>query len=118
MALLRRDLATPDNGRVVTGFVSEAIAPIGAFDADSMGRAEPGFPQAFNWRDEVLTPAKVVRQWKTTKEDRGDNYVKRHYYEVALTDGRIATIYFDRGARRNAPRWYLFKIESTSSRER
>ena len=84
--------------------------PIGSFDADAMVRAEPGLPPAFSWRGETLTVAGVVRTWKSHKVDRGDTYVKRHYYEVTLADGRTATIYFDRGARRDAPRWFLYTI--------
>ena len=44
--------------------------------------------------------------------DRGDTYVKRHYFEFETTDGRIAVVYFDRQARPHEPRWHLYTIES------
>jgi hypothetical protein len=93
-------------------FVSEALRPVGIdFDADAMGRGEPGLPAAFEWRDQTLTIATVVRMWKGTKTDRGDVYVKRHYFDVELHDGRRATMYFERQAKPGQPRWWLYTIE-------
>ena len=92
-------------------FVSEAIAPIGEnFDTVAMGRGEPGLPTAFQWRDEVLTIAGLTAARKGTKTDRGDVYVKRHYFDVVLSDGRTATIYFERQAKPTQPRWWLYTI--------
>lgn len=91
-------------------FVSEAIRPIGTFDADALERGEPGLASAFEWRGETLTIATIVRTRKGTKTDRGDVYVKRHYFEVMLLDGRSATIYFDRQAKSGQPRWWLYTI--------
>lgn len=68
-------------------------------------------PAAFRWRDELLEIAAVRKQWRGTKEDRGDVYLKRHWYECETRDGRIITVYFDRAARRGAARWWLYAIE-------
>ena len=93
-------------------FVSEPIVPIGGdFDTDAMGRGEPGLPGAFSWRDETLTIVELRAKRKGTKVDRGDTYVKRHYFEVRLADGRDATIYFERQAKANQPRWWLYTID-------
>lgn len=95
-------------------FVSEAIRPVGTFDADALECGEPGLASAFEWRGETLTIATIVRTWKSTKTDRGDVYVKRHYFEVTLLDGRSATIYFDRQAKSRQPRWWLYTIATSS----
>jgi hypothetical protein len=94
-------------------FVSEPIVPKGdAFDPVTIARGEPALPPEFTWRDEPLAIGKVRRTWRTTKVDRGDTYVKRHYFEFETTDGRIAVVYFDRQARPHEPRWHLYTIES------
>jgi hypothetical protein len=96
-------------------FVSEAIEALGGFDTAPMGHGEPGLPPAFRWGDEELTIRGVRRKWRGTKEDRGDIYLKRHYFELELADGRIATIYFDRQAKPNAARWFLYTIAEMST---
>jgi hypothetical protein len=99
-------------------FVSEAIVPTGnLFDADGPGAGEPALPASFRWHDELLQIDAVRRTWRSTKDDRGDTYLKRHWYEAALSDGRIAVIYFDRGARRGAPRWWLYTITGPQNPE-
>ncbi len=92
-------------------FVSEALTPLdGVHDADGPARGEPAVPLAFRWHDEQLDVEAVNRTWRSTKDDRGDTYLKRHWYEVRLRDGRVAVIYFDRGARRGTPRWWLYTL--------
>ena len=96
-------------------FVSKPIQPEGeAFDTDTMSQGEPGLPPAFVWDGERM-PVRLVRKtWRTYKDDRGDRYVKRHWFEFETPDGRIAVVYFDRGARRGQPRWWLYSIEGRS----
>lgn len=91
-------------------FVSKPIEPVGAFDSDAMSRGEPPLPPAFLFDGEELTVASELRSWRSTKDDRGDTYLKRHWYEFEMHDGRRAVVYFDRGARRNQPRWWLYTI--------
>lgn len=90
-------------------FVSEPV-DVASFSDDAVGRGEPGAPQSFAWRDETYAVAKLLRVWKGTKNDRGDAYVRRHYFEVVLADGRTAVLYFERQAKRDAPRWWLYTI--------
>ncbi|HEY8298365.1 MAG TPA: DUF6504 family protein [Candidatus Baltobacteraceae bacterium] len=93
-------------------FVSEPIEPADAsFDPETLARGEPALPAAFRWRDELLSIASTAQMRKSTKVDRGDTYVKRHYFDVILTDGRKASIYFERQAKRNHPRWHLYTLE-------
>lgn len=93
-------------------FISKPIVPVGgAFDVAVMSQGEPSLPGAFRFGDDVLTIAVVRRSWRTTKDDRGDTYLKRHWYEIITQDGRTAVLYFDRGAKRGHSRWYLYTLE-------
>jgi hypothetical protein len=94
-------------------FVSEALVPAGDFEADPLERGEPGLPPAFVWRGAELRVAELRRTWRSTKTDRGDVYLKRHWFEVLLADGRTAVVYFERQARRGAPRWWLYTLAGT-----
>jgi hypothetical protein len=98
-------------------FVSEEIVPTdGSFETSSMLRGEPSLPPEFTWRDETLTVGALRRTWRGLKEDRGDTYLKRHYFEFETGDGRVAVVYFERHARRGQPRWFLFTIEGATRR--
>lgn len=92
-------------------FVSEAIRPLGALDADVLQRGEPVPPSGFEWRGETLTIVAVNARRRGMKTDRGDVYLRRHYFDVSLLDGRHATIYFERQAKRGQARWFLYTID-------
>jgi hypothetical protein len=92
-------------------FVSEPIAPLGGFEPGTIALGEPGLPPAFTWHDAVLTVGPLRRTWRGTKVDRGDTYVKRHYFEFETSDDRVAVVYFERQARRGEARWHLYTIE-------
>jgi len=93
-------------------FVSEPIVPVAdAFDPRAISAGEPSLPPAFTWRGRSFTIAAVRRTWRGYKEDRGDTYLKRHYFEVGLTDGAVAVVYFERQAKRRAPRWFLYTLD-------
>ena len=92
-------------------FASEPLKPAAeALDSGAHSRGEPALPSAFTRLGERLTVTTVVRTWRSTKKDRGDDYLARFWYEVALDDGRSAVIYFDRKASRRQPRWWLYSI--------
>lgn len=84
-------------------FVSQAVLPVGPAGTD--------LPRAFDWNGDVLEVRCIRKEWRGTKEDRGDVYLKRHWYEFETADGRIATVYFDRGAKPGSPRWWLYTVE-------
>jgi Family of unknown function (DUF6504) len=68
-------------------------------------------PRSFRRHAEVIEVRTVRKEWRGTKEDRGDVYLKRHWYEFEAADGRILTVYFDRAAKPGRPRWWLYTIE-------
>lgn len=84
-------------------FVSQPVSPVEPTGTD--------LPRAFDWNGDTLEVRSVRKEWRGTKEDRGDVYLKRHWYEFEAADGRIATVYFDRGAKPGSARWWLYSIE-------
>jgi len=96
-------------------FVSEPLHAAGAeyVTSPALSQGEPLLPRRFRWRNEELTIAEVTSTRRSTKDDRGDEYLAKHWYEVRLADGRDALIYFDRKAKRGVPRWWLYSIRST-----
>lgn len=93
------------------GFVGKAIVPCGALKVAALSHGEPSLPGGFEFDGERLDVAELLRTWRSTKDDRGDTYLKKHWFEFATTDGRRAVVYFDRGARKGAPRWWLYTLE-------
>jgi hypothetical protein len=95
----------------MTRFVSEPLtASHESVDTGALSRGEPLLPKEFGWHDERLEVRDVVRTWRSTHTDRGDTYLARHWFEVALADGRVAVVYFDRKSRRDQPRWWLYTL--------
>jgi hypothetical protein len=92
------------------GFVGEELTPEGALDTDVLARGEPSLPRAFTWKNDRIEVATVRKTWRSLKDDRGDTYVKKHWFEFETTDGRVAVVYFDRGARKKTARWWLYTL--------
>lgn len=92
------------------GFIGKPIAPEGALDVASLAQGEPSLPAAFTYDGERLEVHALLRTWRSTKDDRGDTYVKKHWFEFETGDRRTAVVYFDRGARKGAPRWWLYTL--------
>lgn len=102
-------------------FISEPIRPVTAtFDSGRMATGEPGLPRCFTWRGAPYEIAVVLRGWRETSPCRhgsGEQYVRKHCYEVRLTTGALATIYFERQARSTAQarkRWWLLSLTEAS----
>jgi hypothetical protein len=95
-------------------FVSEPIVPEpGSSDAAAMARGEPGLPAAFTWRGNRYAVARLVASWKTTGTDRGETYLRRHWYSVATATGETMTLYCERQARnrkRPKARWWVYSV--------
>src|SRR5579863_6962686 len=106
---------SPDDPR--TTFVSEPIVPeAGTADVDAMARAEPGPPTSFTWRGKRYDIARVLLTWKSHGEDRGDTYVRRHWFDVVTKSGERMRIYFDRNPGRSGSRvsrWWLYAIDES-----
>jgi hypothetical protein len=100
----------PNAGRT---FVSEPIEPGATYvESAALSTGEPPLPERFRWRGEELAVRRVVRTWRSTKIDRGDAYLARHWFEVETGDGRTAVVYFDRKARPGTARWWLYTISA------
>ena len=98
-------------------FVSESIVPGGElYDTGAFSRGEPPLPASFEWRAKTLHVRSLLRTWRGTKDDRGDTYLHRHYFEFETTGGAVAVAYFERQARRGKPRWYLFTLDEPATR--
>lgn len=97
-------------------FVSEPIEPE-ALSANpaAMGRGEPGLPKRFTWRGQAYEIARVAETWRSHGEDRGDVYVRKHWYDVVTTSGVSMRIYFDRNPQRSGSargRWWVYSVAS------
>jgi hypothetical protein len=99
----------------MTSFVSAPIQPAGDALVTPAADGEPPLPAAFIWKAETLAVATLLRTWRSTKDDRGDTYLKRHWFEFETPDGSRAVVYFDRGAKRGAARWWLYTITRSSA---
>jgi Family of unknown function (DUF6504) len=96
-------------------FVSQPLEPTGAAFVTAPSGKEPPVPRAFVWNDRTLAISSVLRTWRTTKADRGDAYLKRHWFELQTEDGARVEVYYDREARRGAAQWWLYTIEERDS---
>ena len=92
-------------------FVSRPIEPTGEGFVTPPTGVEPPVPRAFLWEDRTLVIAAVLRSWRSTKTDRGDAYLKRHWFELETALGQKIEVYYDRAARRGETRWWLYAID-------
>ena len=95
-------------------FVSESITPWpGTSDAAAMGRAEPGLPRGFDWRDQPYEIAETLERWKQSGPDMGELYLRRHYFRLRMNGGSVWTVYCLRQSPRSGSgkrRWFLLEI--------
>jgi hypothetical protein len=104
-------------------FIGEAIKPVATtFDAVRMARGEPGLPQAFVWRGHTVRIVKVRRAWTDTgpcRHGSGEQYIRKHWYEVLTAADGVLTLYFERQARgrRKTARWWLFSAADAGNTE-
>jgi hypothetical protein len=91
-------------------FVGRSIAPAGDGFITAASGSEPPVPRAFRWDDRTFDVCAVLRSWRATKTDRGDVYLKRHWFELETRSGEKLEVYFDRESRRRAPRWWLYSL--------
>jgi len=100
-------------------FVSEALKPVTATcDTSRMAVGEPGLPLEFSWHDETIRISEVLRTWRETGKCRngsGEDYVRKHWFEVRTASTEILRIYFERQSRGGpkGARWWLFSILET-----
>jgi hypothetical protein len=53
----------------------------------------------------------VLRTWRSTKSDRGDAYLKWHWFELQTAADEKVRVYYDRESRRGTSAWWLYTIE-------
>ena len=96
-------------------FVSEPLTPdAGSGSLAAMAQGEPGLPRAFTWRGTRYELARVDATWKGHGEDRGDTYVRKHWYDIVTTSGLRLRVYFDRNPGRGGSqrsRWWVYSVE-------
>ena len=101
-------------------FISEAIQPkAGSFDTSAMSRGEPGVPNEFTWRGRAFVVAKVIETWKTSSPERGEMYLRRHWFRFETTSGEQMVLYCQRqakNAKRPKARWWLYSITRKGDR--
>ena len=92
-------------------FVGKPLVPAGEGFVTPASGNEPPVPREFRWGDRTLTVTAVVRAWRSTRSDRGDTYLKRHWFELETACGLKIEVYYDREARAKAARWWLYTIQ-------
>lgn len=92
-------------------FISAPIMPGSEGLVTPATGGEPPVPALFIWNDRRLAVRAVLRSWRSAKVDRGDTYLKRHWYELETADGATIQVYYDRESRRGASRWWLYTID-------
>ena len=88
------------------------------FAAAAMARGEPGLPKAFTWRGRRFEVVRVIATWKSSTADRGEKYLRRHWFDVLAATGERLTLYCERQAhnrRRPKARWWLYTIHSADA---
>lgn len=97
-------------------FIDEAVTPLTATaDTARMAAGEPGMPRAFLWHGRTVEVAAVLRSWRETgpcRHGSGEMYVRKHWFEIATTDGGTMKLYFERQPRRGqkGARWWLVSM--------
>ena len=78
-------------------FVSEAIRPVKKMlEGSQSGPGEPFFPMEFTWRNKAVRVTNILSKWKDTSMCRNgsaEQYVRRHWYEVATESDGSTKIY-------------------------
>jgi phosphoribosylglycinamide formyltransferase-1 len=97
-------------------FISEPIQPVpGSFDTRFMTSGVPGLPREFSWRGKKFTVVEILRTWRATgpcRHGSGEQYTRRHWFEIKTASHNVMQIYFDKGPRgkRKEMGWFLFTI--------
>jgi hypothetical protein len=105
-------------------FIGEAIQPVAeTFDTARMAMGGPGLPRQFRWRSEIISIERVLSAWRETgpcRHGSGEQYVRKHWFEVMTDSGAKMKIYFERQARsakKRKERWWLFSAERPEGTE-
>ncbi len=94
-------------------FVSERITcQTDAFDVSMLSRGEPSPPAGFTWRGQGYVVARTLATRRQLGDDRGDHYVRRHYYDIETSDALRMTLYFERNPsdHSKSKAWWLYTV--------
>lgn len=91
-------------------FISAPLTPIGDGFITAADGSTPPIPSVFGWKEGEFHIIAVLRSWRSTKNDRGDTYLKRHWFELQTAEGPKVEIYYDREARKGSTHWWLYTI--------
>ncbi len=102
-------------------FISDCITPHkGHFDTTAMARGEPGLPSGFTWRGVSYDVIERLKAWKHSERESGraggELYLRRHYYQLRMSDGSLWTVYFVRQPAKSGSakrRWFLYTMDNT-----
>lgn len=104
-------------------FISERLQPKGEEFALPPAVGEPALPLRFLWRGAIHEVRQILRRWKGEEPDRthggSEHYMHRHWYELAMDDATVWTLYFLRhpGSRRSAKaRWWIYGVDDSRTR--
>jgi hypothetical protein len=99
-------------------FISERIKPkIETIETASLAIGTPSLPKEFIWRKQTIQITSTLRTWRTTggcRHGSGEQYARRHWFEVTTVSHGILQIYFDRSTlgRVKEMGWWLFSKAS------
>jgi hypothetical protein len=101
---------------VVRKFVSRPLVVAGDGFVMPASGSQPPVPRAFLWDDRTLVITAVLRSWRSTKGDRGDTYLKRHWFELETACGLRLEVYYDREARRGTSPWWIHTVQALNAK--
>lgn len=87
--------------------------PVGDGFITAADGSAPPVPGAFSWKEGELRIASVLRSWRSTKDDRRDTYLKRHWFELQTGEDSRIEVYYDREARKGSSQWWLYTIDES-----
>jgi Family of unknown function (DUF6504) len=100
----------------VRKFVGRPLAVAGDGFITPANGSRPPVPRAFVWEERTLVVTALLRSWRSTKSDRGDTYLKRHWFELETACGLKIEVYYDREARRGASPWWLYTVQDLNAK--
>jgi hypothetical protein len=103
--------AAATKASAVRKFVSRPLVAAGEGFVTPADGSRPPVPCIFLWDGRTLAITGVLRSWRSTKADRGDTYLKRHWFELETGCGLRIEVYYDREARRGVSRWWLYTVQ-------
>ncbi len=97
-------------------FVSRPLVAAGEGFVTPADGSRPPIPRAFRWEGRTLVVTAVLRAWRSTKADRGDTYLKRHWFELETECGLKIEVYYDRETPPGSSPWWLYTVQTLNAK--